>query len=163
MNGESAARRRAALRQYLAERLRGDRATLIRRSGLTKGRIAQLLGDEGPFGERAARDLAVRLGLPANYFDRAADGPEAPPLDRADAELLRKWRMLIPEQRDEIMQAIDKMVRLNEKAHAQLAAMRLDSAVPDAEVAKHLPLPPAQGELLGTPVAKRKKKKPSPG
>lgn len=160
MNGESAARRRTALRQYLSERLRGDRAALIRRSGLTKGRIAQLLGDDGPFGERAARDLAVRLGLPPDYFDRAANERIAPAVDRADADLLRKWRMLIPEQRDEVMQSIDVMVRLNEKAHAQLAAMHLDRAVPDDEVAKHLPPRPAQRELLGPQSGKPKRKKP---
>jgi hypothetical protein len=52
---------------------KGSRKELIRLTGLTKGRVAQLFSDEQPFGERAARDLAVKLKLAdPRYFERAA-------------------------------------------------------------------------------------------
>jgi SOS-response transcriptional repressor LexA len=47
----------------------GDREVLIRKSGYTKGRISQLFDPAQPFGERAARSLALRLGLPSDVFD----------------------------------------------------------------------------------------------
>lgn len=37
---------------------------------LTKGRVSQLFDDDEPFGERAARSLAERLGLDPDYFER---------------------------------------------------------------------------------------------
>lgn len=53
--------------------MNGDREALIRKSGLTKGRISQLFDSEQPFGERAARTLAQSLGLPSEFFNTPAD------------------------------------------------------------------------------------------
>lgn len=160
MNGERAARRRQRLRQYLAERLRNDRGALIQKSGLTKGRIAQLLDDRQPFGERAAQDLARRLSLPVDYFDSPARDPAAlaVELDRLETALLDLWKRLVPEQRTEVMQKIEEMARLNQQAYDLLAALNLDKAVPDDEVAKHLPPRPAQRELPAIPASPRKRK-----
>lgn len=47
----------------------GDREALIRKSGYTKGRISQFFDPAQQFGERAARSLAQRLGLPAEFFN----------------------------------------------------------------------------------------------
>ena len=47
----------------------GDREALIRKSGYTKGRVSQLFDPNQQFGERAARSLAHRLGLPAEFFN----------------------------------------------------------------------------------------------
>ena len=49
--------------------LKGDREALIRRTGYTKGRISQFFDPEQPFGERAARSLAERLGFPKEFFN----------------------------------------------------------------------------------------------
>ena len=38
-------------------------------SGLTKGRLSQLLDPNEPFGDIAARNLEVRLQLDPGYFD----------------------------------------------------------------------------------------------
>lgn len=38
-------------------------------TGLNKSRLSQLMSDGYPFGERAARELALRLGLPEDYFE----------------------------------------------------------------------------------------------
>lgn len=49
--------------------MNGDREALIRRSGYTKGRISQFFDPGQSFGERAARSLAKRLGLPPEFFN----------------------------------------------------------------------------------------------
>jgi hypothetical protein len=42
----------------------------LKKSGLTKGRLSQLLDPNEPFGDVAARNLAERLELPPGYFDQ---------------------------------------------------------------------------------------------
>lgn len=59
--------RRARLHALLAGPYTGDRGRLIAASGLTHGRISQLLKDG--FGERAARELESSLRLDPGYFD----------------------------------------------------------------------------------------------
>lgn len=61
--------RRRRLVQLLATRYKGDRAQLILDSKLSKGRISQLLDEKQPFGERSARDLEQKLGLPDRWLD----------------------------------------------------------------------------------------------
>jgi hypothetical protein len=61
--------RRQKLRDLIAHRFRGDRGAFLAETGLTKGRLSQLLKDEQPFGDNAARNLEERLQLPAGYFD----------------------------------------------------------------------------------------------
>jgi hypothetical protein len=53
----------------------GDRTAFIAKSGLTKGRVSQLLDPEEAFGERAGMRLAETLGLPdTRWFDKGAMG-----------------------------------------------------------------------------------------
>lgn len=82
--------RRARLATLLATRYKGDRATLIRESGLTKGRISQLLSSD-PFGERAARELELRLGLPDRWLDQESTNVEPAPSIRAGGVPLISW------------------------------------------------------------------------
>jgi hypothetical protein len=63
-----------ALRRYklsllLAEHFNGDRGGFLKKAGLTKGRLSQLLDPNTPFGDVAARNLEQRLDLPPGYFD----------------------------------------------------------------------------------------------
>jgi len=44
-------------------------------TGLTKGRVSQLLDPNEPFGDNAARRLTEKLGLPMRYFDQPPDAP----------------------------------------------------------------------------------------
>lgn len=60
--------RRQMFLAYFQTQLKGDRAALIKRAKLTKGRVSQLFDESEPFGERAARNLAERLGLPETAF-----------------------------------------------------------------------------------------------
>ena len=61
--------RRYKLQHLLDTRFRGDRGAFLRDSGITKGRLSQLLDPEQPFGDVAARNLEGRLRLEPGYFD----------------------------------------------------------------------------------------------
>lgn len=61
--------RKRRMARLIQTRYNGDRGPLINESGLSKGRISQLLDPEQTFGERAARELERKLGLPERWFD----------------------------------------------------------------------------------------------
>lgn len=61
--------RRQKLQHLLDNRYGGDRGRFLTASGITKGRLSQLLTPGSTFGPNAARNLEDRLGLPAGYFD----------------------------------------------------------------------------------------------
>lgn len=62
-------KRRERFIAYFDRVLKGSRAALMQKTDLTKGRVAQLFDERQPFGELAARNLAQRLGLPADYLE----------------------------------------------------------------------------------------------
>lgn len=62
--------RRERFIAYVDAHLKGSREALMAKTGLTKGRVSQLFDENQPFGDVAARNLAERLGLPLDYFDR---------------------------------------------------------------------------------------------
>lgn len=74
---DDAARRALFVTWFAGPPMSGDREALIRKSGLTKGRISQLLDPGQQFGERAARSLAQNLGLPAEFFNTERTAPNA--------------------------------------------------------------------------------------
>lgn len=47
----------------------GNQQEFAEAAGLSKGRVSQLLDPDQPFGERAAKNLCDRMGLPKYYFD----------------------------------------------------------------------------------------------
>lgn len=61
--------RRYRLRALLKTRFSDDRGKLMEASRLSKGRISQLLDEDGVFGDNAARNLEERLQLDPGYFD----------------------------------------------------------------------------------------------
>ena len=61
--------RRQKLQFLLVDRYKGDRGAFLLDSGLTKGRLSQLLDAAQPFGDVAARNLETRLKLEPGYFD----------------------------------------------------------------------------------------------
>lgn len=61
--------RRQKLRELLSRQFKGDRGAFLTASGLTKGRLTQLLDPNEPFGDVAARNLEDRLQLEPGYFD----------------------------------------------------------------------------------------------
>lgn len=61
--------RRYKLQQLLDQRYKGKREDFLAESGLTKGRLTQLLDARLPFGDVAARNLEERLHLEPGFFD----------------------------------------------------------------------------------------------
>ena len=61
--------RRHKLRLLLEDRFKGNRGEFLKVTGLTKGRLTQLLDPAEPFGDIAARNLETRLQLDPGYFD----------------------------------------------------------------------------------------------
>lgn len=62
--------------------LRGDRAKLMQKTGLSKGRVSQILSPDATFGEVSASRVAVALGLSPDYFEHdvpSAAAPGVPP------------------------------------------------------------------------------------
>lgn len=61
--------RRSKLQLLITDRFKGDRGAFLQQSGLTKGRLSQLLNPDEPFGDVAARNLEERLHLDPGHFD----------------------------------------------------------------------------------------------
>mgnify|MGYP000438065804 CR=1 FL=1 len=61
--------RRSKLRHLLDVDFNGNRGAFLKKTGLSKGRLSQLLDPDQPFGDVAAKNLCDRLDLPADYFD----------------------------------------------------------------------------------------------
>jgi hypothetical protein len=61
--------RRQKLQHLLDTRYKGNRARFLEESGLSKGRLSQLLDPAQPFGDVAARNLEERLRLEPGFFD----------------------------------------------------------------------------------------------
>jgi hypothetical protein len=63
------------------------------------------------------------------------------------AEVARLWRTLFEEQRAEILAKMRTEAERAERIIEEMKRRKLYDAVPDHEVAKHLPATPAQREL----------------
>lgn len=83
--------RRTRLAELLRTRYKGDRGELTRATGLSKGRISQLLDPDEPFGEQAARGLERRLQLPERYLDREPVSNTEPAPDVRGGVPLISW------------------------------------------------------------------------
>lgn len=70
--------RRARLAKLVETVYKGDRGKFMKASGLSKGRVSQLLDKDEPFGDVAALRLARKLGLRLDYFDRSDEQAEPP-------------------------------------------------------------------------------------
>lgn len=81
---EGTLHRKTRLRDLLARRFHGSQKELADASGLTEGRISQLLGDTDSFGERSARGIANELRLDARYFELGYTESEFVAIRRAD-------------------------------------------------------------------------------
>jgi hypothetical protein len=72
-------KRRARFVAYFNGPLKGSRAKLMERTGLSAGRVTQLFDEREAFGERAARNMAESLGLPPDYFEAEPVPGSSPP------------------------------------------------------------------------------------
>ena len=89
--------RRQKLRLLLTHQFKGDRGAFLKESGLTKGRLTQLLDDDEPFGDVAARNLETRLQLEPGYFDAmdARTVEFAMAFERLPPHLKDHWQQLV--------------------------------------------------------------------
>lgn len=90
--------RRKRLAELIATRYNGDRTAFIRASGLSKGRVTQLLDPEERFGEEAAQNLVRRLNesdetlkLDERYFERDPESNVEPGRPLRGAVPLISW------------------------------------------------------------------------
>jgi len=89
--------RRSKLKHLLEIVFKGDRGVFLKKSGLSKGRLSQLLDPNEPFGDVAARNLAERLELPPGYFDQMdrATLEWAVAFDALPPAIKEKWTELV--------------------------------------------------------------------
>lgn len=80
--------RRKRLAQLISTKYNGVQADLVRESGLSAGRITQLLDPNDTFGERAARSLEQRLRLPTRWFDQDESNVEEAPSIKTGVPLI---------------------------------------------------------------------------
>lgn len=103
--------RKRRLRELLDKRFKGDRAAFMKSAELTKGRVAQLLDKDEPFGDVAAQRLQEKLGLPKGYFDNPQDpetlagAPSAASLRLTEQEikLVLTFRNIPEDLHDEVL------------------------------------------------------------
>lgn len=148
-------RRRKRFLTYFNEGpLRGSREALIRKTGLTKGRVSQLFDESQPFGERAARSLAEKLGLQSDAFEADASDTKAwfvalspgshgeEPSHIAPSELKRLMddlRDLLPEERDDYLEKIHaRAEQMRRYKEAFLQERGIPPPVSDHHVARHI-------------------------
>ena len=84
--------RKRRLRALLqSKRFNGSQAALATAAALTEGRITQLLDEGDSFGERAAKKLALKLGLDSErYFEEgflATQDDNTPPIATVEFDL----------------------------------------------------------------------------
>ena len=71
--------RRLRLKNLLeSPRFAGNKTKLWKEADLTSGRLTQLLDPSEPFGDLAAKNLALALSLPADYFSKPEESPVEP-------------------------------------------------------------------------------------
>ncbi len=89
--------RRQKLKALLSHRFKGDRGAFLKASGLTKGRLSQLLDEASPFGDVAARNLEERLQLDPGYFDSldARTLQFALAFERLPKHVKERWEALV--------------------------------------------------------------------
>lgn len=68
-------------------RFNGDRSAFLKASGLSKGRLTQLLDPSQPFGDTAAKNLCEKLHLPNGWFESFGVISETSPSNHAPARM----------------------------------------------------------------------------
>lgn len=72
--GECSNRRKARLRQLIADEYGNDRPAFIKQTGINTGELSLLLKNGGKLlGEKRAANLAIAAGKPPDYFDDRED------------------------------------------------------------------------------------------
>lgn len=88
--------RKHKLAHLIATKYGDDRGLFLKASGISKGRLSQLLDPDEPFGEVAARNLEERLQLEPGYFDSmdARTVKFAVLFDSLPSDLKARWEQI---------------------------------------------------------------------
>jgi hypothetical protein len=106
---------------------------------ITKGRVTQLFDDSEPFGELAARNLAIRLGLEPDYFEHDHAGGAGTagilPLQDDEPDLLAAFRLLDVDDRHAVMSLAAQLVLAkHEPTLGVMKRLKLHIRADDAKV-----------------------------
>lgn len=91
-----AIRRQRLIKLLDGPRFNGDRQLFLSASGLTKGRLTQLLDETKPFGDVAARNLCAALELGDDWFDVYEQSPQSRDMRRR-LDAIETLFMALPE------------------------------------------------------------------
>ena len=151
--------RRANLATLIAEA--GSVAKLHSRTGISEKYISQITTNfvgrgrksRREIGHEMARRLEAGMNRREGWMDvshnptqPAAAGPKRAELDHSadEYEILALWRALFEEQRTELLSRLRVEAERARRIEQEMKRRHLDKAVPDGEVAKHLPPRPRQ-------------------
>ena len=123
--------RRIRLVKLLASpRFNGDRAAFLAASGMTKGRLTQLLDESLPFGDVAAKNLCKKLELPDGWFDIKERSNQSKDMNRR-LDAIESLLMAMPESS-------------REKAYLDVVQLLIQLLPKNQQKANDPPEPPAR-------------------
>lgn len=159
--------RTAARRARLAElEARLTQKAISERAQISYAQLGQWLSGVRNMTEASARKIERALQLPSGFMDQAptdATGTTTLRVGEPSAdeyEIIALWRVLFEDQRTALLATLRTEAERAGRIAEELRKRNLANAVPDGEVAKHLPPRPPQRELpIGGPPPKKPGKK----
>lgn len=117
--------RRTRLRLAIKD-LAGDNLTaLANRAGKPPSQFSDVLSGRKPFGEKLARDIELRLGLPQGWLDESTTtyrdakprgpAPAMPPVTADELNLLTVYRTADAEAKEVIREQAEQIAKLSKK------------------------------------------------
>jgi hypothetical protein len=138
-------RRRRFENWFAGPPFRGDRSRLIEKTKYSKGRVSQFFDPEQPFGERTAKELAKRLGLPESHFlvdggvtpQRAIESSPSIEITEQDLSDLRDMRLVMLDREIEVMRERAKHIRQQQRSEAAIPAPQTQLPKPKTIKTEH--------------------------
>lgn len=159
-----AATRRVRLAAYAAKEGISE-AELARRIGRSPSQTSDMLAARKSFGEKIARSIEVKLGLPRLWLDSTdgaappASPAAAPELSPLESRLLDAFKVLLPEQRERLVGEVEATARTNASNFDAFAREHgLGDVIKDARVARFIDPAPPLPTPPGKPAARKRTK-----
>lgn len=109
--------RKQRLKALIDNRFEGNQQRFADCAAMSKGRVSQLLDDDEPFGERAAKNILAKLSragvsLPDNYFDAQQVASAAPSDDVAPAKITPQQALAVIQAQLDLQAKASTLVQL---------------------------------------------------
>lgn len=109
--------RKQRLKALIDNRFEGNQQRFADCAAMSKGRVSQLLDDDEPFGERAAKNILVKLSragvnLPDNYFDAQQVASAAPGEDVASSKITPQQALAVIQAQLDLQAKASTLVQL---------------------------------------------------